>query len=229
MRGTRPTLPDPPADVSGLRTFPRRTVSGGTEVARVVRTGAEPWWFSSNAGGRFDLEAPDGTCYVAEDDLTALLEVIGPDLDGGVVATETLDARRLRTLRLPRATILADATSRRALGFGVTAEIGAIVPYDRTRRWAQALRAAAFEGIRWWPRHDPARARRAIALFGRAGARRSWPRGRERPIDRALRSRLAAECGIRIAVRPRLDRLTVAPDPPARSSVRRRPGRARRG
>lgn len=213
MSGPRPTVSDPPDSPAALRGFPRRNLPAGEEVARVVRAGAEPWWFSSDGAGRFDLSSPHGSCYVADDDLTALLEVLGPTLAGGVVASDSLDSRRLRTLRLPNDTATADTTSRRAVGFGVTAEIGTSVAYDCSRRWAAALHAAGFDGVRWWPRHDPARAGRAIALFGRAGARRSWPRGRERRIDAALRSRLVAECGVRVAPRPRLDRLTIASDP----------------
>ena len=195
---------------------------------RIVRSGALPWCFSSDGAGRFDLDPPLGTCYLAEDELTALIDVLGPDLAGGVVAAASLDARRLRTLRLPAATVAADATSRRALGFGVTAELGTTLPYDLSRRWAGALHVAGFGAIRWWPRHDPARAGRAVALFGRAGERKSWPRGRERPIDGALRTRLSAECGVRISRRPRLARLTVAPDPPAPvRTARPRPRRTR--
>lgn len=231
MRGSDPSLADPPHDPATLRRFPRRSVPRANPFVRAVRAGAEPWWFSSGGHGRFDLASPKGTCYLATDDLAALIEVLGPEMAGGVVAAESLDARRLRSLRLPKPALAADATSRRALAFGVTPELGTIVPYDVPQRWAAALHAAGFGGIRWWPRHDPARSGAAFALFGGSGVRTSWPKGRERVIDAELRDRLTSQCGISVARRPRTDCLTFAPHPapppPRRAKRGRRRGPAR--
>ena len=231
MRGSDPSVADPPHDPATLRRFPRRSLPRASPFVRAGRAGVEPWWFSSGGQGRFDLASPNGTCYLAADDLAALIEVLGPKMAGGVVAAESLDARRLRSLRLPKPAIAADATSRRALAFGVTPELGTIVPYDLPQRWAAVLHAAGFGGIRWWPRHDPARSGAAFALFGRSGERTSWPKGRERAIDAELRDRLSSECGIRVARRPRADRLSFAPDPapgpPRRATRGRRRGPTR--
>jgi hypothetical protein len=100
--------------------------------------------------GRFDLLEPDGTCYLAGDPLAALLELIGPELESGVVSADFLRERRMRELRLPEEIEVADLTSRKASGFGVTAEIGTIVPYAVPQAWAARLRAAGSAGLLYW-------------------------------------------------------------------------------
>lgn len=203
-----PTLREPPADPSALAGFPRSRLPAGTRLWRVVRPGNGPWWFSSSMAGRFDLAVPGGTCYLATDALTAVLELVGPELAGGAVATGTLDKRRLRELEAPGDRSLADPTARRASAW-VTAEIHDLVPYGLPQRWAAALAAAGAEGVRYFVRHDPSRAAYGVALFGEAGERRGWPRGRERPIGAALRRRLAEECAIAVLDRPVAAALTV--------------------
>ncbi len=42
---------------------------------------------------RFDLDDPEGTCYLATDELAAVIETIGSDAAIGVVTPEFLDAR----------------------------------------------------------------------------------------------------------------------------------------
>ncbi|MHB8289454.1 MAG: hypothetical protein ACYDEY_09500 [Acidimicrobiales bacterium] len=42
---------------------------------------------------RFDLDDPEGTCYLATDELVAVIETIGSDAAIGVVTPEFLDAR----------------------------------------------------------------------------------------------------------------------------------------
>jgi len=204
---SKPGLRPPPAGGAGLDAFPRFVLEPERPLVQVVKEGREPWWFGSSLAGRFDLPAPFGTCYLAEDPLAALLEVIGPD--PGLIPLELLTQRRLRTLHVPRHMVLADATDRRARDFGVTGEIGSIVPYELPQAWAASLRAAGFGGIVYWLRHDPARAR-GVALFGPQGARRSWRRGRARPIDDSLLRRLAAETGLEIARIPAAAELDLA-------------------
>ena len=55
------------------------------------------------------------------------------------------------------------------VAFGVTAEIFSTADYPLTQRWAAALRAAGYEGVRYWARHDLEHARRCVALFGAGG------------------------------------------------------------
>lgn len=78
MRGGRDvphlTAPPPPEHLAG---FPRRTYPAGRSLFRAHLIERDPWWFASSGEGRFDLAAPHGTCYVAEDPVLTLLEVWG--------------------------------------------------------------------------------------------------------------------------------------------------------
>lgn len=207
----RRTLGETPEDADSLESFPARIVPArGSDEAlwRVTRETHVPWWFSSNGGGRFDLEAPRGTCYLAFDPITALLEVIGPRL-GGAVSRDFFTERVIRSVSPPKRGRMADSTSRRALGYGVTPEIGVIVPYGLPRRWAERWREAGFDGVVYWARHDPQRSK-SLALFGNAGERTNWPPGTSRPIDKALIARLENDCGIEVLDVPRLDQLNRA-------------------
>ena len=94
------SLKPPPDDARRLEGFPRSTLDPRTTLLRVVREGNGPWWFSCSMAGRFDLSEPRGTCYLATDELTAVLEVFGPHRAGGVITTEALDRRRLHELRV---------------------------------------------------------------------------------------------------------------------------------
>lgn len=157
--------------------------------------------------GRFDLPEPDGTCYLAGDPLGALLELIGPDLEGGAVSADFLRDRRVRELRVPAEIELSDLTSRKASGFGITAEIGSIVPYDLPQAWAAKLRAAGSEGVVYWLRHDPSRSE-GYALFGPHGERR-WKKGKEHPISKELLAQLRDECSIEVLAVPRSSQIRI--------------------
>lgn len=125
--------------------------------------------------GRFDLRPPDGTCYTAEDDLGAFIEVFR---DVPFVAESDVQAARASTLHVPRDVALADCTHGRARAFGVTAAIHSTEPYERTREWAGAFRSAGFGGIRYLVGHDPRQRLVGVALFGEAGLH-------ERPAETA--------------------------------------------
>jgi hypothetical protein len=200
-----PTLSWPP---SNLEEFPSRLLPAGFRLFRVVRKGKGPWWFGSTLEGRFDLQEPFGTCYLAVDPLAALLELLGPERTGGIVATDFFAERRVRELQVPDEITAADVTSRRASGFGVTAEIGTLVPYERPQAWALRLHQANFQGIVYWLRHDPARSE-GVALFGPHGERKAWKRGRERAVSRELIRRLRSECSIEVVPVPHSRQLRI--------------------
>lgn len=208
-RGESVSLQPPPIEPGALRDFPTEEVEPDRSLFRVTRSGKAPWWFGSSLANRFDLPEPRGTCYLAEDDLGALLEVLGPDLVEGAISVRFVRERRLYVLRLPRTRRMADLTSRRAARFGVTAEIGTVVPHDLPRAWAVALDGAGFEGLLYHLRHDPA-ASRGTALFGPRGERPDWPDGHAIEISRELLRRLEEECGIRVLEIPRSDELDLA-------------------
>jgi hypothetical protein len=205
------TLRPPPEEPGSLADFPSRPLSPETPLFRVVRKGNGPWWFGSTLEGRFDLPEPEGTCYLADDPLAALLELIGPELESGAVSADFLRERRIRELQVPEEIEVADLTSRKASGFGITAEIGTIVPYALPQAWALRLRAAGSEGLVYWLRHDPSRAG-GYALFGPHGERTRWKKGKEKPISRELIARLAAECSIEVLPVPRSGELRISGD-----------------
>ncbi|ABG99767.1 hypothetical protein RHA1_ro08723 (plasmid) [Rhodococcus jostii RHA1] len=62
---------------NGFAGFRALVVTGRRQVTRGHRVSNGPWWFSSSGGGRFDLSAPRGTCYVAFDEATAIRETVG--------------------------------------------------------------------------------------------------------------------------------------------------------
>jgi hypothetical protein len=157
--------------------------------------------------GASRLEPPEGTCYLARDEIAALLEKLGGRTGGGV-SEDYFSSLRLVKLRVPIAHNLADLTSRRASGFGVTSEVGTIVPYDRPRAWAASLRSSGFDGIAYRLRHDPS-ASEGLALFGPEGERSEWPPGDECSIGEHLLGRLQAESGLEVLARPRLSDLRI--------------------
>jgi hypothetical protein len=161
--------------------------------------------------GRFDLPEPEGTCYLATDEMTALLEVFGPDLESGAISSDFLKKRGLRKLHLPREQNLSDLASREAVRFGITSEIGTIVPYERPQAWAARLRAGGSSGLVYWARHDPAR-KESVAFFGFHGERRTWKKGREQAISNKLIERLQQECGIEVIDIPSVDQLQIIGD-----------------
>ncbi|HET6949247.1 MAG TPA: RES family NAD+ phosphorylase [Acidimicrobiales bacterium] len=194
-----PSIGSPPPP-DQLASFPVWHVHAGTRLYRVTSAGLGPWWFSSDAQGRFDLPPPRGTCYLADDAIGALLEVLGPIV---VVSPGWAHRLRLWHLGLPDQCSAADTTVRAARGFGVTAELAAITPYDLPQRWAAAFVAAGHQGVRYRVRHDPSGSR-ALALFGAAGERVRWPRGRGLPVDDDLLALLTKQTGVRVAPVPRL-------------------------
>ena len=196
-RRDTPSLGEP----GDLRGFPVWHVLRGATAHRVTDAGHGPWWFSSE-GGRFDLDAPRGTCYLADDPLVALLEVLGPAASAPVLLAPVLDGRVLWTVALPEQVDAADTTARRARSYGITAELAATTPYRRSRAWAAAFAAIGLGGVRYRARHDPAGGR-CLAVFGAAGERRRWRRGRSVPVAGGeLVARLRDEAGIAVVDRP---------------------------
>ncbi len=199
-------LEEPPVT---LADFPVHALSTSDPLHRCAREEREPWWFGSSGDGRFDLVSPLGTCYLADDPLTALLEVLASESPAvpRVVPAAFLRRRLVWRLAVPRLQRVADATQRRAAGFGAS-ELGTAVDYPLTQRWARALYGAGFRGVRARSRQDPGPGRN-LALFGKAGARRSWRQGVSTPaLDFA--ARLLSECGVAVEEAPSFGELQKA-------------------
>lgn len=212
MSREQPALGVPPDE---LGEFPSARVDQRLwKVGR--RSHASPWWFSCRTAnpraGRFDLAAPYGTCYLSDDVLGALLEVLtSPGSSRPVVSVTALGDRVAWQLALPEPVRAADATERSAAGFGVTRELGVLVPYALPQAWADAFAAAGFHGIRYWLRLDPGLGR-GVAVFGPQGARPDWPVANATPAT-AWREALEQQAGIRVLDVPALDELDLSADP----------------
>jgi len=153
--------PPPPAHLKSA--FPSRDYPPDATVFRSHRHGLGPRWFSSTGAGRFDLAAPDGTCYAAESEVVTLLETWGGlQVVPSYVAAERDSSR----LSLGDGVTVADLTSNLAVQYGVTSEMFTTTDYKLTQLWASAFRQAGFAGIRYWARHDLAHAAACLALFG---------------------------------------------------------------
>lgn len=192
MSRERVALTQPPADLAAFPVVAGRDHDGW----RAHTSARDPWWFSS-AGGRFDLPAPHGTCYMASDTTAAVRERLGETLAAARRISGD-DADRMVVSYLHFSADLADTTSNECAEFGVTRELGTITPYALPQRWAAALFDAGFGGVRCWLRSSPGNSC-ATALFGDAGPDES------RPVDRApLNGRAAArQAGLAVIDLPR--------------------------
>jgi RES domain len=140
-----------------------------------------------------------GAVYFAEDPLGAWVEVFRKQM---LIAEAELAERTLFTVVLGRDVRLADLTSRRALGFGVTASLGADQDYGPSQRFATEALAAGFEGIRYLVRHDPAQKLFGIAIFGEPGTGGDWPAGSDEPLPLALLAEAQRAFGYRVVPSP---------------------------
>lgn len=193
MSRDRPTqhLGEPP-EPHDLKRFPSSRLTPTKPLYRLHRRTRQPWYFSTSGAGRFDLGGPEGTCYAALDSAVAFIEVF---YGFRIVPVDELVDMDVSTLTVPAAMRLADCTSPKAVGHLVTGEIATTIDYALTQRWAGAFRAAGFDGIRYWARHDTGRGW-AVALFGQAGQRDDWPKPTTAPLDGIVQAEVTRRYGI---------------------------------
>jgi hypothetical protein len=157
-----------------LDEFPTHRVGADAPLFRAHSAGLGPWWFGNDGGGRFDLSAPRGTCYVATTAVAAVRERLGVVLGGATtVPSALLDGAVVSRLRLPQECRVADLQASRAADFGVTRELETMVPYTVPQAWAHAFADVDLDGVRYAPRFTTGPAL-AVALFGEAGDA-GWP------------------------------------------------------
>lgn len=123
----------------------------------------------SERGGRFDLQAPYGACYLATSALAATLEVF-QGFGGLLPETELQRRRRIAVSAPPSTPPAAQLASARASGVGVTAALWAGGPRWLTQRWAAALHRAGWRALHHPIQHDPTGRLRAVTLFDVAGS-----------------------------------------------------------
>ncbi|WP_370185150.1 RES family NAD+ phosphorylase [Rhodococcus wratislaviensis] len=143
--------------------FPVHAVPAGTTTYRTHGAKFAPWWFGTSLGGRFDLPGP---CYTAESELITLLETW---CGIAIIPSPEIAHRVISAVAVTRDLYLADATSNAAIGFGMTSEISTTTDYALTQQWAHAFRAAGFDGIRYWARHEMTHVHACYALFAPNG------------------------------------------------------------
>jgi hypothetical protein len=182
-------LTKPPSDLFGFPEFSPLP----SPLFRIHQWGRDAWWFTNAGGGRFDINAPKGACYVADDPLGAYVEVFR---DVPLIPEAEVLARRLAELEAPTLRI-ADCCSRKARRFGVTAAIHSTENYALTQEWARAFEGAGFDGIRYRVSHDPAQRLIGFALFSTAGGG-TWPAKPPGPIPSDLIARARRIFGIQV-------------------------------
>lgn len=168
----RPQLGEP-GDLDGYPT----TRAAARFRAHHVDNG--PWWFASDPGdpeqgGRFDLPAPEGTCYVASSADCAFRERYGQVILRGMVVDDALwRETRVAVLdpsaRPEAARVLGNSRVQKAADHH-SGELATYTPYDLTRRWARAFRATGLGGLRYSARFSPGSGMYAEAWFGPSGA-----------------------------------------------------------
>lgn len=166
---------------------------------------------SAARGGRFDLPAPKGTCYLASTTAAALRERLGPVLAGRA----TLPATVLADVVVSRLTVGLPESGGRvrwanlrvaaAARFGVTRELESMTPYEVPVQWARAFGDAGLDGVRYGPRFSPGSAS-AYALFGDAGEDR-----RRLPDPQPVPATAVAGAPDALAVPRRRDLKVIAP------------------
>lgn len=146
------------------------------------------WWFSCSGEGRFDLEDPLGTCYLAETEGVAVRERCGRIIAMGLPVPESVYADRVvsRVSAPELGGDGADLTAADALRAGITGELSATSEYVLTRQWADALWDAGFEALRYAARFTPGGREAAWAVFGRAGAQECGTVRDSRPLREVL-------------------------------------------
>jgi hypothetical protein len=193
----------PPDPTRSYHSFPCRLLRAGAVLYRAHARG--PWWFCSQGDCRFDLPAPDGTCYLATDAGAAVREKVGPALAAtGLVPASVLAGVLVSRLSVPEPMQLANpATPTAANRFGMTREIDT-APYPLAQEWARAWRRAGFHGVRYGTRFTPAARPTGVALFGPAGER-PWP------LDPTpeLATDIARRTGLRLVTPPTAAALTI--------------------
>lgn len=195
-----------PGDRS-LAGFPRWRLTTTRQLARVHSVSHGVWWFGSSGASRFDLPAPEGTCYLAFDDTTAIREVAGPRLTAsGVLSRAFVDQRVMSRVHVPQRQQLADACHVTAAAYGVTRELAVMTPFAVPQQWAAALRSRGVDGLRYQSRFTTGSRATTAALFGSAGAR-SWP-GDDDPTPLSC---AATTAGFTIVNPPRSVRVIAPP------------------
>lgn len=166
----------PPPGPAALGGLPRLRLGRRTVWRVFQRRRGHPWFFAAvppgdpGAGGRFDLLAPDGACYLATSKTAAVLEAL-QGYGEGLLPDNALRRRAAARIDAPvTAPPAVRLTAAAARGAGVTAALWAGEDRGCTQAWAANLHRAGWRAAHHGIAHDPAGRLRAVTLFDRAGA-----------------------------------------------------------
>lgn len=164
-------LRKPKADITG---FPVRRLARRRELYRAHHRDFGAWWFASDTQGRFNLDPPNGTCYLATDEETALRERLGPTT--GVVSYGWANETRVSLLAIQRGGRVANTCHHLATHFGMTREVATYAgrEYRLTRLWANKFHAIGLRGILYESRFTTVATPNAYAIFESEGPK-AWP------------------------------------------------------
>lgn len=165
----------PPADLD-LSGFPVEDALPPVTLYRAHTASNGPWWFSSSGSGRFDLSAPRGTCYAADDVGAALRERLGRHFRGGGRAPARLIDDTAVTVVIAPHSRAANLEDPGVAAYPITGELVTMAEYSITRAWAGAFDRARFDAIHYRGRFSHAAGVACWALFGDAG-QQSYPIG----------------------------------------------------
>lgn len=202
----RVALRKPAADITG---FPVKRLRKGKVLFRAHHVANGPWWFASDNGGRFNLDPPEGTCYLASDEETALRERLGADMDAnGMVGHEWAEETVVSKLAVQRGGSLANTCHKDGPKFGLTREIATCTGnrYSLTRRWARKFHSAGIRGVLYESRFTTVSEPNAYALFDGAGPK-AWPKD-SHPLSGREACALA---GLKVVDPPSVGVLTIDP------------------
>jgi hypothetical protein len=157
---------------TALDSFHEHALRKGTHIYRAHPRLSERWYFSSNEFSRFNLSAPNGTCYVSRDVETAISGV----LTGFSGWTRCVTEAHVNRFVVSRLTVrqplrLANIAAAKAQVFGVRRELtGSVDMHSLTQKWAEAFLTAGFDGISYTHRFAISQKATAIALFALTGS-----------------------------------------------------------
>lgn len=178
----------PPRQGLDLSRFPRRSVRKDTLWFR-EHGPLGPWYFASGPGGRYNLDTPSGTLYLANSEVAAAKERVGRELASTQrIPASLVQDRSVSCLLMPAQVSLAYLTAGQVDQWGVIAnELATVAPYDVPRAWARTFHAEGFDGLWTCLRYGNTTAR-CVALFGTEGPR-GWPmHDRTKPLREVLES-----------------------------------------
>lgn len=172
-------LGEPPAAAGSLAGHPPHRLAG-TVLFRVWRrqlpgggVRPSPWWFASvpadpSGGGRFDLPAPQGACYLSGSVAGAVLEALQMHLTS--LPEAELAARAAVRVGMPDGMPpAADLTDPAGVAVGLTAAVWAGTDRPLTQRWAAAFRRDGWWALHGGIQHDLGGTLRGVTLFDHEG------------------------------------------------------------